>query len=101
MAQQAQLSQEEPEDWVSRLLELDAGQPLPLDELVSLRLVPFTCRSVSLISIKRDDCFLQLDADFLNSEATSEQSNARSVNHHSQLSSALYGVQLFGLRACL
>ena len=71
---------EDPEDWVSRLLELDAGQALPLDDLVS-RL----CGIAVLEGPKGNlfgcllacGCFLQLDSDFLNSEVTSEQSCAR------------------------
>ncbi|KAK9832201.1 hypothetical protein WJX74_002645 [Apatococcus lobatus] len=56
MLEQANSSPEDPEDWVSRLLELDAGQALPLDDL--------------------------LDSDFLNSD---EQSCARQGVAHASV----------------
>lgn len=81
MLGQPEVGPEDPEDWVSRLLELDAGQALPLDDLVGS-----LCNLARFVSFNEDRppvvhrssaCFLQLDSDFLNSEATSEQSCAR------------------------
>lgn len=72
---------EDPEDWVSRLLELDAGQALPLDDLVG-----GLCKSTRSLDTYFDRrpvvhgssaYGVQLDSDFLNSEVTSEQSCAR------------------------
>ena len=72
---------EDPEDWVSRLLELDAGQALPLDDLVgglcNLARSVNACLGRRPVVDRSSACCLQLDSDFLNSEVTSEHSCAR------------------------